>query len=1203
MDPGSAINVIDQKLALELGLPRIEGASTPTIEFLNGVATAYGAYEVTIRAQDSRGLVRKVTNTFYGVAIDSEPKLLVGMPTLDSSKIALVGGNPRSWHWNVAKFELLSPKEFHSEIENGSLCYAVVPRAPTISRRIRRAMIRSLKTSPSKVKAFLEQYRDVLSPSEEALSIPCEGVYHRIETTGEPPHGPIYNLSQTELKALREYLDEALKQGWVQASQSPAGAPILFVPKSDGTLRLCVDYRGLNKITKKNRYPLPLISEILDRLSGAKVFSKLDLVNAYHRIAIHPDDVWKTAFRTRYGHYEYRVMPFGLTNAPATFQAWIHKALAEYLDDFVVVYLDDILIYSDSPEEHQIHLEKVLKRLRQYSLYCKESKCHFYQTQVEFLGYIVTPEGVKMDESRITSIKEWPEPKSYANVQQFLGFCNFYRRFIQHYSAITAPMTALLKGSVRGIQHALWRWPPEAQDAFETLREAFTRAPLLMHYDPAKRCRVDTDASGVALAAILSQQDAAGNWHPVAFWSRKLTDVETRYGTHDQELMAIVASFKHWRHYLEGVSETTIVYSDHRNLSTFMNMRELNGRQARWAMKLAGFDLEIRHQPGKRNPADAPSRRPDYVSESTPNTHRLPLEFLQSQLGLSAPRGLSGASKRVGVMVGRVLIRRVVTEADGQSYPVLSVATQKVSRTKARDAARDLDPYGEEPWMLKELLRSVQKDDPMVISVRGDLDAEVIRGVTEKESLEMWSVRDGLLYRSGALYVPKVESICQELMRRHHDDPLAGHFGIEKTLELLQRKYYWETLKQDVKEYVSTCPVCQRMKPRRHKPYGLLKPLPEPRAAWSDITMDFITDLPPSRRGRNVYDSILVIVDRKTKMSLYVPCDKKCDAEELAHLLVERVISRFGTPDSIVSDRGPIFTSNFWSEVCYITKIKKRLSTAFHPQTDGQTERQNQTLIHWLRCYVDEQQSNWAGLLPLAEFAYNNSYHASIKMSPFRALYGSDLDLDIRVDDNVTVQSLRERWTTIKELQEKATTEWSKTKARMSEYANKHRQDKTFKKDEKVLLNTKNLKLRTPKKKLSARFCGPFVIVEPIGTNAYRLELPVGWRVHDVFNVEYLEPYKEREGSEADLMPPPEVWDEEEHYEIEEVLNKKGNGRNLKYLVKWKGWNSIYNQWLPNSELDNARDAVQKFEDTEADHPRTRGRPTKETRRSLRNTK
>src|SRR2546430_6587021 len=295
----------------------------------------------------------------------------------------------------------------------------------------------------------------------------------------------------------------------------------------------------------------------MDRLSKAKVFTKLDLHNAYYHIRIWEGDEWKTAFRTWYGHFEYMVMLFGLANASATFQAYINRALAGLVDVTCIVYIDDILLYFKDPKAHQWHVAEILERLRKHGLYAKLSKCKFSTDTVEFLEFVIGPDGVAMESSCVKMILKWPVPYTYREVQVFLGFTNFYRRFIANYSKIATPLTALLKGSKNGKKTGPYILMKEAKDAFRKLKAAFAMAPVLQHFDPEKPIRIETDASGFAVAAILSQpgtpmvgRRSDAHWHPVAFWSRKMTPAERNYDTHDQELLAIVKSFKQWKHYL-----------------------------------------------------------------------------------------------------------------------------------------------------------------------------------------------------------------------------------------------------------------------------------------------------------------------------------------------------------------------------------------------------------------------------------------------------------------------------------------------------------------------------------------------------------------------------------------------------------------------------------------------------------------------------
>jgi RNase H-like domain found in reverse transcriptase/Reverse transcriptase (RNA-dependent DNA polymerase)/Retroviral aspartyl protease len=594
---------------------------------------SYGLHRMRIAVADDRGLERQ--NTYPLTAVDMAGyDVILGMPWLREANPD-VNWAALSWRYREASskedVQILSAHRAAQKILKGSAAFILrlwVKDGDTYGE----PLVAGAITNETGLPAYLEEFADVFSEGDAKVLPERTAHDHPIdlEPGTEPPHKPIYGLTENERKVLREYIRDALEKGWIRESTSPAGAPILFVPKKDGTLRLCVDYRGLNAITIKNRYPLPLITETLGQLAGAKVFTQLDLRDAYHRIRIRSGDEWKTAFRTRYGHFEYMVMPFGLANAPATFQSYINRALSDLLDTCCVVYLDDILIYSSSEEEHRNHVRMVLGRLRQFRLYAKLSKCAFGVDTVSFLGFVVSPDGVTMERDRVQTIQEWPEPTCAKDILSFIGFANFYRRFIEGYSRIAAPLTDLTKGIGKGqtTKHGrkkAYKIPfvlaDAARRAFEELKAAFCKAPLLRHFNPEYPIQLETDASGEALSGIVSQKQPDDNlFHPIAFWSRKLTGAEINYEIHDSELLAIVESFRHWRQYLEGSRFPVTVWSDHANLRYFMTTKELNRRQARWAEKLAAFDFVIEHRPGSKNPADAPSRRPDYMASITKHT-------------------------------------------------------------------------------------------------------------------------------------------------------------------------------------------------------------------------------------------------------------------------------------------------------------------------------------------------------------------------------------------------------------------------------------------------------------------------------------------------------------------------------------------------------------------------------------------------------
>ena len=1200
LDDAADVNIVSRKFALQHGLLQVKDALLPQVDSFQGQrGFCYGAHLICLRLADSADVARESIGVFYAMDIEGPPVIL-GRPWRRQQAV-IVDSATDQWRYGEAStaIRIREPQSFVKDLKGAVRVYALFLASSTTTPAERAA-------GPELPKEFAA-FADVFASDAQAKPQRPTGAEHAIELEEgkKPPFQPLYNLSNKELEVLREYLATALKNGWIQRSESEAGAPILFVPKKDGTLRLCVDYRGLNAITVKNRCPLPLIGETLDRLARARFFTKLDLKDAYYRIAIRRGDEWKTAFRTRYGHFEYLVMPFGLTNAPATFQAYINRALAGLVDETCVVYLDDILIYSETYKEHVRAVCAVLERLRKFALYANPKKCSFFQDRVDFLGYVVSPEGVSMDPSRVLAVEEWPRPATYHDVQEFLGFANFYRRFIRGYSQIASPLSDLLKGSVNGRKYGPLEWSEGEEQAFRQLKAAFITAPVLQHYDPALRLRVETDASSYALAGILSQLFDS-EWHPIAFWSRKIIPAERNYETHDQELLAIVSAFKQWRHYLEGASHTVQVLTDHANLKGFMKVKQLNGRQARWATFLASFDFVIEHQAGKRNPADAPSRRSDYASKDIHLSTLLPTlqRKLTSWEGLDLPNRVADEAT-----VARVRATYISAKQDLQEQLLLAVgggeaegawqAPETPGRirglasashiTLARVAAasvRSESPYESPSEQLIDLIRVLQQADKTI----SDRVAQLTSG--DDNNRKEYHVQGGLLHKEGRVVIPKDPAVCSQVLRMHHNDPLAGHFGKDKTTKLVERKYWWPDIKKDVAEYVKYCAVCQRTKAKRHRPYGELTSLPLPERPWQEISMDCITDLPPSKRGDSVYDAILVVVDRYSKMNLYVPTTKTCTAADLAKLFRDEVVRHYGIPNGIVSDRGPLFTSNFWSDFCYETQVKRRLSTAFHPQTDGQTERANQTLEQYLRCYCSKEQDDWAELLPQAEFAVNNSESATLRMSPFFVLYGWNPEINTASlaargePSEGRVPAASEAAKRLRDTHEALARRWKDASEQQAKYYNQKHQPKSFKVGDRVLLSARNLRLAVPKKKLAPRFLGPFRVLDAVGSQAYRLSLPSRMKIHNVFHVSLLEPWHGHDIAEpAESMP---LADEDGEWEVQEILGSKVVNGKKKFLVKWKGWPEEYDSWEPEENCLNAYDIVTAFE---AQRKRKRGRP------------
>ncbi|KAJ1593521.1 hypothetical protein NDA15_004450 [Ustilago hordei] len=908
---------------------------------------------------------------------------------------------------------------------------------------------------------------------------------------GKPPQGPLYLKGPKEMSELRRYLDENLEKGFIRPSKSPARSPVLFVPKKDGGLRLCVDYRGLNEITVKNRAPLPLIEEQLFLLRKARIYTKLDLRAAYNLIRIAKGDEWKTAFGTQLGLYEYLVMPFGLANAPAHFQSFINDIFRDIIGIYVVVYLDDFLIFSDTEEAHVKHVTEVLTRLRSNRLFAKLSKCEFHTKTVEFLGYIIKPTGIEMDPEKVRTVKEWPMPESIHDIQRFLGFANFYQRFIAHFAHIAKPLTALVKPIERFKKFEL---PEEAQQAFHKLIQAFTSAGVLQHFDYHLPTRLETDASDFAIAGVLKQEHE-GRWHPVAFYSRKMSSAEKNYEIHDKELLAV-------------------------------------------------------YRPGdKGGEPDALTRRTDMQPAGEEQDHN----------------------------VRQLLPPRVFKEtADHDSLLVAPmISMESIASKGLKDLVKIFQPLDQE---LQEIHRKKPfelKDDLWYSGGRLVIPKVIMPGRTNNRHSRSAKEVDGQSL--------SVEHLRFMVMTQCHDGITAGHVGRDATIKAAQRHYWWPNMTAWIADYVASCPVCARYKAPRHRPYGLLQPLATPDRPWGSISLDFIEGLPPSKKyDSKTYDSILVIVDRLTKFAILAPTHKTVTAKQTAVLLYGHMVRLFGYPDHMVSDRGRQFISGAWKAFAEQMGVKHSLSTAYHPQTDGQTERVNQVIEQYLRMYCNYEQNDWANLLDTAAFVYNNTVHNSIGVSPFFACYGwnpkahPDIPQRLGVNDPGRFEYLMDGKERCKYLQEQIREAQRRS---VNQYNRKHK-DIEFKVGDMVYINRRNWKTRRPTPKLDTRFAGPYPVQERVGRRAYRITLPANLRVHDVFHVSMLEPARTSSLPQRAEQPTIPLPDEDLDFEVEALIDKRSHNGTTEYKVLWRGYSEEAASWEPVENL-NCPDLIQEYEVSE----------------------
>lgn len=957
---------------------------------------------------------------------------------------------------------------------------------------------------PPEVAALLSEFSDVFQDLPSGLP-PDRGVNHTIpiaDSAAEPPFRRPYRMSPSEKEEVQRQVTELLNKGWIQPSTSPYGAPILFVQKPDGSLRMCVDYRALNAITVKNRYPMPRIDDIFDMLTGAKFFTSIDLQQGYHQIRIRPEDVPKTAVNSPMGHYEYLVLTFGLTNAPATFQTVMNRIFAKQLNRYVAVYLDDILIFSRSLSEHLQHLREVLQILRREKLYAKLAKCDFCKQAIRYLGHLVTPDGLRIDPAKCDVVQKWPTPANLRELRGFLGLANYFRRFIQGYSSLVAPLFGLLKTDTPFV------WSSDCANAFAAVKRALVSAPVLRLPDFGKPFELITDASLLGIGAVLLQDG-----HPLSYYSRKFTPAERNYSTGEQELLAVFAALTEWRCYLEG-SQTTLV-TDHCPLTYLQTQSDLSRRQARWMQFMARFHYTWQYRPGRVNVADPISRCPS-------------LAFVQAQ-ELNGP------------------VEMPVSQAILAAYPS--------------------DPFFSDSRKTAALTRT---------------------------DLGFW-LQAG---RNGApprIVVPACATLRTRIIREHHDTPLAGHPGRDRTLELVTRTFWWPSVHADVNRYVLQCDGCQRNKSRTGPTPGLLQSLPIVDEPWQGVTMDFITGLLATDLG---FDAIAVFVCRLTKMAHFVPCTTTITAEQLAELFFTVVVARHGEPESLISDRQAVMSGQFLQAYTALLGTQSRLSTAYRPQTDGQTERTNRTLEDMLRAFVAPEPNNWDKLLPAAEFAYNNAYHSSVGASPFFLNYGRNPRtpfarmLPIKFD----VPAARAKAELIADALARAKRCIAAAHERQALNYNKGKVAVAFAPGDRVLLNAKNLR-RGPGSKVRPPWLGPFTVVRMVGAAAVQLELPKTLRIHPTFHVSLLKPYRGDGPSQPvpvgqlDVDPDGSLIfavDAVVDYRLDRKRFKVRNKYRYKpihrYQVKWRGYDSAHNAWLEPSDFADNGLAI-------ADYWRSQGKP------------
>ena len=834
------------------------------------------------------------------------------------------------------------------------------------------------------VSQFLAKYSDTFARDDNDLGR-TSLAQHRINTKNAEPIRQVPRRLPVHMQAeVDSHIESMNKKKVIQPSNSPWASPIVLVKKKDGSTRFCVDYRWLNDVTTKDAYPLPRIDESLSQLSGMKWFSTLDLCSGYWQVEVHPDDQPKTAFTTRRGLYEFTVMPFGLCNAPATFERLMETVLRGLQFDICLVYLDDIIVLGRTFDEMIQNLTQVFDRLAKAGLKLKAKKCTLFAKQVEYLGHVVSEEGIQTSPEKTQAIDNWPIPRNVTEVRSFLGLCSYYRKFVKDFALIASPLHSLTK------KGNAFMWTAECQMSFDELRKAMVTTPILASPDFSQPFILDTDASDKAIGAVLLQV-IDGNERVCAYASRTLSKSERKYCVTRKELLAVVQFVKHFKHYLYG--RRFLVRTDHSSLRWLINFRNPENQLARWLEVLARwlevlsqYEFDIQHRSGRlHGNADALSRIP---------------------------------CKQCGYKTNWE------DEAQPETSCVMSVLSGSISIRQLQEQDRDLQKL--RSWLDK-------KERPHSKTLEGD--SFYLKSLYSQ--YERLCEIDGVLYRKwddleaqSSIYqalVPLRER--RTVLQYCHDAKTAGHLGIKKMLQKIRSSFYWPNLQTDVGQYIAGCDFCTKRKGENKTKRAPMQ-MVETGYPMERIATDILGELPTTKNG-NEY--ILVVSDYYTKWTESFPM-ANMEAQTVARIIVDEVVSRFGVPNAIHSDQGSQFESNLFQEMCTLLGVKKTHTTPYHPQSDGMVERFNRTLTTMLSAFVNDNHTDWDEQLPYVMMAYRSSIHETTGFTPNSLMLGREVStpLDILYEMPSPMQAIpQSRWVWV--LQERLQNAHSAVRAKASQ--------------------------------------------------------------------------------------------------------------------------------------------------------------------------
>lgn len=828
---------------------------------------------------------------------------------------------------------------------------------------------------------------------------------HAIDTGNHRPvYTTPYRRSPKDHETLTMETAKLLQAEQIEPSTSPWCSPVVLIRKKDGGTRFCVDYRKLNEATVKDSFPLPRIDDIFDQLSQSTYFTKLDFKNGYFQIPLAPDDRPKTAFSTRDNHYQFTVLPQGVKNGPPTFQRIVNQILGPARWKYCLAYIDDVLIFSKTLEDHINHLTEILRLLHSFNFRLSVHKCTFISTHIDFLGHHIHNGQIRPLQATIRGLMETPVPSTPAELFRFVKAAEYYRKFIPNFSRIAGPLYKYAPSSRQPSDSKVsgpFKLSSEEQSAFDELKHLLTTDLVLQLPNFDLPFKIQTDASKLGVGAVLLQPYPEG-YRPVCYLSKKLSPSQQRWPTIEQECFAVISAIEQWHHYLHG--RQFIVESDHQPLESFTKKPQLNDKCERWRLKLQSYDFTVHHIKGasntmpdylSRSPVDPPSDdllhddMPTFTTTGTQTTD----DFLPDSPILSSVNVVTTRS-RARHAAPLNLDQSTISVPDPPPLPsIVSLPDPPPIPSTISVPDSPLIPPTDIPSSQIDDLRINYDGDLAVLKDAQQLDSNIqhiIRHIDTSPYSNSYLLTDGLLMHHGphSKPVPCVPagSIRSDILKIYHDTAANGaHFGRDKTLRKIQSRYYWNTLSSDVTDYVKSCLRCNQNNPIRHKPAGHLRSIEPPEGVWQLLAMDFHGPISPTSRRGNKY--IISLTDVLSKFVI-TKAVRDCTADTAARFLQEDVICKYGTPRCILTDNGTHFTAHMMEKLFQRLGIIHLYCTPYHPQTNGQIERFNSTMDSKIASLSNQSRTDWDDQLPYVTFNYNTSHHATTQLPPFELMYG-----------------------------------------------------------------------------------------------------------------------------------------------------------------------------------------------------------------------